>query len=1086
MSRLFIFGLILAAAGVFAPAARSGLGTAPVQAAPRSAFADPGISPDGREIAFVSGGDIWTVPAQGGEARLLVSHAAAEMRPLFSPDGSRLAFGSTRTGNGDIYVLSLGTGVLTRLTWDDGMEYPDSWSRDGAWIYFSSSAQDIAGMNDVYRVRSTGGTPMAVAADRYASEFWGAPSPDGSTIAISGRGNAFGQWWRRGHSHIDMNELHLVRIADTPVYTRVGQGERQGKEMWPMWAADGRSLYYVGDADGAENLWRRDVASGASARLTSYRDGRVLWPSITANGQTIAFERDFGIWIWDGGSRQSRQLAITLRGASHGPVSERLTLTTGFPEMRLSPDGRKVAIIARGEVFAASAKDGGEATRVTRTPAPEGNLAWSPDSRRLAYESLRGGVWKLFMHDFVAETETPVSADGDAVQPLFSPDGRFLAFTVNGSALHLMDLRTRASRVLARGEFDKPPFAGSPGFAFSRDSRWVAYLSPSANGFESVFAVPVDGGTPRQVSFLANAFGRSIAWGEDGTYLLFASGQRTESGQVARVELIARAPRFREDQFRALFPAESSGPPARSPRGAADSTRPGRTPPARVEIEFDGIRRRTSILPVGVDVQNVSISPDGKQALITGGAAGQSNLWLWSLDDLARDAGSLRQLTSTAGGKSSVQWSPDGKEVWFMEGGRVQIITVDNRQTRALVVSASTDVDFHAEKAQVFEQAWTYLRDNFYDETFHGADWEAVRDRTRGLIEGARTPDEMRRLLSLMIGELNASHLGVGSPPAGGGGANAGTGKLGVRLSRGAYEADGAFRIEEVIPLGPLARDAKAGDHILAIDGTPLTPSTNLDQLLAGAINRRVVVRLASGTNGTHARDVAVRPISRAAEKNLIYDAWVDSRRAHVARVSGGRFGYVHMIDMGAGSLAQLYVDLDDEAQGKEGVIVDIRNNNGGFVNAYALDVFSRRPYLTMQYRGRREVGARSQLGQRVFDRPTVLVTNQHSLSDAEDFTEGYRTLGLGKVVGEPTAGWIIYTSNFSLIDGTTLRIPFSRIRGADGKDMELVPRPVDVAVVRALGEHYAGKDTQLDAAVTELSKRTPGRRPVGQEGSRN
>ena len=635
-------------------------------AAPRSAFAEPGISPDGREIAFVSGGYIWTVPAQGGEARLLVSHAAAESRPLYSPDGSRLAFGSTRTGNGDIYVLSLTSGQLTRLTWDDGPEYPDAWSRDGDWIYFSSSAQDIAGMNDVLRVRSTGGTPMAIAGDRYASEFWGAPSPDGSSVVISGRGSTFGQWWRRGHSHIDMNELHVVQAGETPGYTRLGQGERRGKEMWPMWAPDARAVYYVGDSDGAENLWMRSVPAGESTRLTAYRDGRVLWPSITANGQTIAFERNFGIWTWDVSNRQGREVAITLRGASHAPVTERMTLTTGFSEMRLSPDGRKVAIIARGEVFAASAKDGGEATRVTHTAGVEDNVSWSPDSRRIAYESLRDGVWRVVIHDFATRAETPVAATGDAVQPVFSPDGRFLAYTAKGTELHLVDLQSRADRVLATGEFDKPPFAGNPGFAFSRDSRWIAYLSASANGFESVFAVPVAGGSPRQVSFLANAFGRSISWSADGTYLLFASGQRTESGQLARVDLIARAPRFREDEFRALFPAESART-ARPAGGAADTARASRVPAPRVEIEFEGIRRRTNILPVGVDVQDVLVSPDGKQALIVGGAAGQSNLWLWSLDDLARDDGSLSQLTSTPGGKSNVQWSADGREIWYLE-----------------------------------------------------------------------------------------------------------------------------------------------------------------------------------------------------------------------------------------------------------------------------------------------------------------------------------------------------------------------------------------------------------------------------------
>jgi C-terminal processing protease CtpA/Prc len=215
--------------------------------------------------------------------------------------------------------------------------------------------------------------------------------------------------------------------------------------------------------------------------------------------------------------------------------------------------------------------------------------------------------------------------------------------------------------------------------------------------------------------------------------------------------------------------------------------------------------------------------------------------------------------------------------------------------------------------------------------------------------------------------------------------------------------------------------------------------------------------------------------VSLAAEKRLLYRGWVESRRAYVDSVSGGRLGYVHMPDMSAESLAQLYVDLDAENQARTGVVVDLRNNNGGFVNAYALDVFARRPYLTMRRRGRTPEPARSALGQRALERPTVLVTNQHSLSDAEDFSEGYRALGLGRIVGEPTAGWIIYTSNVPLLDGTVLRLPGTRITGADGTDMELHPRPVDVTVTRPVGESYTGRDSQLDAAVRVLLGSAPG-----------
>jgi tricorn protease len=226
------------------------------------------------------------------------------------------------------------------------------------------------------------------------------------------------------------------------------------------------------------------------------------------------------------------------------------------------------------------------------------------------------------------------------------------------------------------------------------------------------------------------------------------------------------------------------------------------------------------------------------------------------------------------------------------------------------------------------------------------------------------------------------------------------------------------------------------------------------------------------GGAGGAVREVAVMPISTGAEKNLLYRAWVDERRAYVARVSDNTLGYVHMIDMGQGSLDQLHVDLDAENHGKQGVVIDIRNNNGGFVNAYALDVFSRRSYMSMERRGSVEVPARLQLGQRAFEKPTVLVTNQHSLSDAEDFTEGYRALGLGPVVGEPTSGWIIYTTNVTLFEGTTLRMPFIRIRDAEGKDMELIPRPVDVRVDRPVGEGYGPTDVQLDAAVRALQER--------------
>jgi C-terminal processing protease CtpA/Prc/Tol biopolymer transport system component len=830
-----------------------------------------------------------------------------------------------------------------------------------------------------------------------------------------------------------------------------------------MWSAVGSTLFYMSDRSGHENLYAQPVAGGADARpLTQFTDGRVLWPQIARDGRTIVFERDFAIWTLSVADGRTARLAITLRGAPTSPVAERLTLTNGVQQFSLSPDAKKIAFVARGEIFAADAKAGGVAVRVTRTVEPEGMPAWAPDSRRLAYSSWREGAARIHVHDFGAASDRALTAGGDDINPRWSPDGKQIAFVRGGAELRVVDVASGTERLVTRGlQLGRVPFTPERNFVFSPDGAHLAYLDIGPRGFLNAYVVPVAGGDPVQVSFGSNAFGGTLAWSTDARTLYFDNAQRTEDGQVIRVDLVPRAPQFREARFEALFSADSATRPA----GARGSS----TPPA-ARVDTAGLRRRASALPVNVSAGGVHLSPDGKTLAIVGSAAGQTQIWTWSVDDAATEPPQLRQVTSSPGGKGNVQWSADGKELWFLSGGRVQAIGVENRQARTLALTAGLDADFRGESAEVFRQVWSYLRENFYDAEMHGVDWDAVRTRYAPVVAATRTPDEMRRVLGLMVGELNASHSGVGGPSS----QPPSTGRLGLDFDRSAHERNGAFRVRAVLPEGPAAIAGRiaVGDHLLAVEGVTLSAGVNLDSLLAHRTGTRVRLRLSSTADGRNAREVAVLPVSTGAEKGLRYRAWVDERRAYVARVSGGTLGYVHMLDMGAGSLRQLYVDLDAENHQRQGVVIDIRNNNGGFVNAYALDVFSRRSYLSMERRGAVEVPARLQLGQRAFEKPTVLVTNQHSLSDAEDFTEGYRALGLGQVVGEPTSGWIIYTSNVTLFEGTSLRIPFIRIRDAAGEDMELVPRPVDVRVDRPMGESYRGVDTQLDAAVRVLRER--------------
>jgi tricorn protease len=1062
-----------------------------VFAEPRPYFTEPSLSPDRKEIAFVSGGDIWTVPATGGIASLLVSHAANEARPIYSPDGRQLAFISSRTGNGDIYLLTLASGDLKRLTFDDGLDQLDGWSRDGRWIYFSSTSRDIGGLNDLYRVGVNGGTPLPVSADRYTNEFFCAPSPDGQTLAFSARGIASGQWWRKGHSHIDESEIWLLRSFDgnNGTYERV-TAAGGAKELWPMWSGDGRTLFYVsdrtdaGNKNGAQNIWTTTPGRSDAKRVSTFTDGRVLWPSISYDGREVVFEHNFAIWRLDTASGKASQVAITRRGASAGPAVDRQRLNDQISELQLSPDGKKVAFVVRGEVFAASASDGGDAARVSNSAAEEYQIAWAPDSRRLVYVSDRDGVPHLFLYDFTSNSETQLTRDtADDSTPRFSPDGKSLAFIRGAKELRVMDVGAKTDRVVKTAVFERPPLGSDRPFVWSPDGKWIAYVPVAENQFKNVSVVAVDGSASGPASYLANVFSNTISWSPDGTYILFDTGQRTESTQIARVDLVPRTPRFREDQFRDLFreepprnvsPANRPEPrpaetPAPSPLPSASPVEEKRPAAKPVQVVFDDIRRRLSFVPVGLDVSYETISPDGKWVALVANAANQANIYVYSLDELSREPAVAKQLTSTSGFKNWAQFSPDNKEIFFVENGRIGVVNLEGR-SRSLSVTAEMDVDFSREKMEVFRQGWSYLRDFFYDPDYHGANWEAVRAEYEPLIEGSRTPDEMRRLLQLMVGELNASHLGAGAPP---GGNPPTTGRIGLRFDRSEYETSGRLRVTEVIPLSSAAisGNVKAGDYLLAVDGRAIDQVTNVDETLNYKIGRRVSLTVASSADGAGKREVVVRPVNAATERGLMYRQWVERNRQYVAKISNGRLGYAHMFDMSQASLNQLHIDLDAENYAKDGVVVDIRNNSGGFVNVYAIDVFARRGYLTMTLRGTSATPARTVLGQRALNRPTILITNQHSLSDAEDFTEGYRALHLGQVVGEPTAGWIIYTWNQSLIDGTTFRLPRMKITASDGTNMERNPRPVDIEVTRPIGETLTDRDSQLDAAVRELLK---------------
>lgn len=1044
---------------------------ATAQTSGQPSFAEPALSPDGRQIAFASGGDIWEVPASGGVAHLLVTDAATESRPLYSPDGRKLAFVSTRSGNANIYLLDLASGAVTRLTWDEGGDELDAWSADGKWLYFASTIDDVGREPDIFRVAVTGGTPMPVSQEVYLAEFHGSPSPDGTTLALMARGLSDGQWWRNGHSHIDETELWTKRIGEPGGYTLLLADS--AKHAWPMWSPDGRQLWFMSDKSGAENLWRMPAAGGTAEQVTRFADGRVLFPSLAANGSAIVFERDFGIWRFDVATGQAAAVPITLRGAPAGEGVKHVDLKQ-FERLALSPDGQKIAVIGHGELFAGSAKDGGPAQRLTTSAGAEREIAWSPDSMRVLYVTERGLDHKLAEYDFASGAERLLDIAGVASAIAYAPDGKSAAYVLGTNELHIVTLpragQAPGDRIVFTGAIATDE--GGPRPVWSPDGKYIAFPVTDRRSFTNVHVVPAAGGEARPISFLANGQIGGIAWSPDGSYILFDSAQRTENARIVRVDLLPHVPKYREDAFRDLFDqSKTPGTPkadgGAKPKPDAPAAAKPATPKA-VTIEFDGLRERATLLPLGVDATNPVISADGKTLIFQGNERGQANFYQFDLDELADDP-AAKQITSTGRPKGDFALSPDGKTLFYLEAGTLLSTPLDSPRPKPVALAAELDVDFATEKQIVFDEAWSTLNRNFYDPKFHGRDWTGLRTKFQPLVTGARTGDELRRVISQMIGELDASHSGIGRPRGGPGAPPRDQiGQLGLGFDRTAYEAGQGLVIRTILPLGPAAVSGKIklGDRLTSVNGQPIAASTNLDAMLLDQTGKRVTLGIA-GAGGE--RQVVVQPVSAQTTAGLRYRAWVADRRAYVDKASNGKLGYVHLPDMSAASLDQLYIDLDAQNQSKQGVVIDVRNNNGGFINGFALDVFARRNYLTFTPRNLFPIPSRQALGQRALGLPTVLVTNESSLSDAEDFSEGYRALGLGKIVGVPTAGWIIYTGGERLIDGSTVRLPTIRVQGIKGDDMEGHPRPVDITVARPLGESVTGRDAQLDAAIAAL-----------------
>ena len=1033
-------------------------------------FRHPSITKDGSKIAFVYAGDIYQVDAKGGKAELLVSSNAYDQYPHYSPDGKWLAFTSNRTGGGDVYILNLESGDVKRLTFHNFLDETESWSPDSKYVYFSSSRSDIRGNSDIYKVSVDGGTPVAMSRDRYEAEYASSVSPDGKYLAFNSN-DRLRQWWRMGPRVDDATNVWIKSNSPEAMdYRQVTKFE--GKDSWPMWASDSKGLYFVtdeGSDKGIENIAYESLA-GERKMITAFKEGRVLYPDIAADG-TIVFEHNFGIWLLPAGG-EAREVSIkAFHDDKFNPVKAE-TFANKVSNFSLSPDNKKIAYISHGEIFAAPANvkkgEQRESMRITNNHYLETEVVWSKDSNKIYFVSDRKGFSNIYVYDFLTR-KTKQLTDNKVTEEdiVLSPDGKWLAFTHDRFTVHLINTEDNTVKKFAESE------TGINEYTWSPDSKYLMVNKISKRFFSNLFAYDVEEkAKPIQLTYLPHFNSYGTKWSPDGKFAIFTTSQSRLTRYVMKVDLQPVLPEFKLDEFEKLFeePKEKAEKKEADKEKKAEAKDEKKEDKAKAEkkddklvIVADRIKERLTKLVRFVDNPSlVAITPDSKSFLFSSSTATDSVLWKANVDG----SGRIKQLAT--GRFSQVQFAKDKSTMWYLSGGRIMKLNINGGNPSPVAVRAEMEVDFNKEKVVAFRQAWNLLRDGFVDGNFNGKDWNALYDEYLPYIKGAKTFDDFVAIGNLLQGEMNTSHMGMrhfnGNRPLT-------TADIGVDFDQKALDEEGKFVVAAVVDEGPVSiKDSKIapGDELVAISGEKLGAKTNINSLLNRKAGKKLVLTFKSkGSEET--REVSVEGANSGLVNALRYRTWVRNNAEYVKKISKGRLGYVHIPDMGTTSLENFRIQLDSEVHGSEGVVIDTRYNNGGWVASFIADVLARKVTHYQTFRGRGKTPSAHFVGNYILGLPTVLLQNEQSLSNAENFAEIYRRLGLGKIVGTNSCGWLVFTGGRMLINNVSLRMPSWLNLTIEGEDMDKASRKADVFVDRPIGQTLTGKDDQLDKAVEVL-----------------
>ncbi|WP_239494889.1 S41 family peptidase [Pedobacter yulinensis] len=1057
----------------------------------------PALSPDGKTIVFGYKGDLYKISTSGGTAVPLTISEHHEQMPVWSRDGKSIAFASNRYGNFDVFVIPASGGTARRLTFNSSNDYPSDFSTDNKNVLFSSAhhapAKSVRFPSprlflNLYSIRADGSAkPRLVSAAGVENAKY---SADGTKLVFQDR-KGYEDAFRKHHTSSVTRDLWTLDLK-TGRYDKIT--DFNGEDREPVFSLTGNDVYFLSELDGTQNVYRSASPGEKPAQLTKFREHPVRSLSV-AEDQTLCFNWNGEIYTLSPGG-QPRKVQVLIANETPSEIEKNIPINSNVSEYALSPNGREIAFVSRGEVFVASVENG-QTKRLTSTPQQERMIDWSPDGKTLIYAAERKGSWDIYKTSlirtaepyFYASTvlkEEPVIAGAaEEFLPKFSPDGKEIAYVENRNVLKVFNLASKSTRTLLPEGHNHSYSDGDWNFQWSPDSKWI--ITDDQRGFffaaNNAALIRADG-SGKIIHPVNSGFGEGATkWGMNGKVLTWVSdrfGRRSAALQGSReVDIFALFFDRREyDKFQlskdefALFKEteekakkDSAAKTDEKTKARKNANEKAAASKVLATLDLEGADDRIVKLTINSSsISDYVLNKDASKVFYL--AAFERGFDLWVTEPRTRET---RILAKLGGSPGSIELSKDEKALIVSNSGRLVKVDAESGKISPINISGEMMLNAAAERSYIFDHAWRQVREKFYQPELHNVNWESYKTAYEKFLPHVSNNYDFQELLSEMLGELNASHTGGSySPQFPAADRTAG---LGVLVDE-TYAGKG-LRITEVLTSGPLDKvgsKVKAGQVIEKINGRELDETEDGARLLNREIGKTVLLSMYDPASKTRYEE-PVKTISFEEENELMYKRWVKTMRAMVDKLSGGKIGYVHVRSMNDDS----YRAVLDAAQGinleKQALVVDTRFNGGGWLHNDLNTFLSGKSYLNFTNRGKTLKGTEPAGS---WTKPSIVLMSEGNYSDAFIFPYIYKQTGTGKLVGMPVAGTGTAVWWERQIDPTIVfGIPMFGTVGKEGRTTENLQVEPDIRVELPYADFLNGRDPQLEAAVKEMLEQT-------------